>query len=514
MTSRTSLGQKSFSLLVGAWLAALLNLIAGIFVARVLGPAAVGSLSFSLGLSGLAMAVLVPGFAQAHMKRVAEGVDPGVCASTYALVKVLLYLPLFLLIVLAPGSRRFLFETETLETVFVLLFAGRVLSSFSEIFTLILVARERVIQQSTVLLTARGVRLLATLLVLVWAPEITLIAATFLLEGLVELVGAMLAVRFWLGIRLRRPSIAALRSYWEYARPLLVSVPFGMFQDSIDRVVVKQWAGLTVAGYYHVARGFWELLGALNAYPAMLLFTRMSALFAVRSPERDREARALFYSAMDKLLFVATPLGVVIWLAADPIIAVFFGTAFLPAADAVHVFVLANLVATVTNNYTQVLYAVEAHGRLVPVVPPRAALYFALLMVLVPAEPLAGWIPTLGLGAAGAALGRLFLLVFPAWLYVAWTREVAGVSFFTRSWLYVAGFTLGVASGSTAAWLLRWTGAAPVAGAPLAVVAGFAAYAVLLGALHPELPSTLRYCLDLVSPARISGFLRREIGKS
>ena len=54
MTSRTSLGQKSFSLLVGAWLAALLNLIAGIFVARVLGPAAVGSLSFSLGLSGLA----------------------------------------------------------------------------------------------------------------------------------------------------------------------------------------------------------------------------------------------------------------------------------------------------------------------------------------------------------------------------------------------------------------------------------------------------------------------------
>jgi hypothetical protein len=181
-----------------------------------------------------------------------------------------------------------------------------------------------------------------------------------------------------------------------------------------------------------------------------------------------------------------------LWLAADPIIAVFFGRPSCRCRR-VHVFVLANLVATVTNNYTQVLYAVEAHGRLVPVVPPRAALYFALLMVLVPAEPLAGWIPTLGLGAAGAALGRLFLLVFPAWMYVAWTREVAGVSFFTRSWLYVAGFTLGVASGSTAAWLLRWTGAAPVAGAPLAVVAGFAAYAVLLGALHPELPSTLRY---------------------
>ena len=514
MTPRASLGQKSLSLLVGAWLAALLNLVTGILVARVLGPAAVGSLSFSMGLSGLLMAALVPGFAQAHMKRVAEGVDAGVCASTFALIEVLLYVPALLLVVLAPGVGGVLFETPTLETVFVLLFAGRVLSSFAEVFTIILVVRERVLQRSTVLLTARGVRLVTTLLVLGWAPEIRLIAATFLLEGLVELLGAMLAMRFWLGVRLRRPTIATLRSYWEYARPLLLTVPFGMFQDSIDRVVVKQWAGLTAAGYYHVARGFWELLGSLNAYPAMLLFTRMSALFSARSPERDREARTLFYSGMDKLLFVATPLGLTIWLAADPIVTGFFGAAFLPAADAVRVFVLANLAATLTNNYTQVLYAVEAHGRLVPIVPPRAALYLILLTVLVPTERLGGWIPTLALGAVGAAIGRLFLLIFPAWMYVAWAREVAGVRFFTRSWLYVAAFAAGVASGTGAAWLTHWTGASPAFGVPVAVVAGLAAYAALLGALHPELSSTLRYCLELVSPARITGFPGGESGKS
>ena len=61
---------------------------------------------------------------------------------------------------------------------------------------------------------------------------------------------------------------------------------------------------------------------------------------------------------------------------------------------------------------------------------------------------------------------------------------------------------------------MRWMGASPAVGVPTAVVAGLAAYAALLGALHPEPSTTLRYCLDLVSPARISGFLRREIGKS
>ena len=512
--SRGSLGQKSLSLFVATWLSAAVNLVSGILVARILGPDAIGSLSFGLGLSGLMMAALVPGFSQAHMKRIAEGGDPGVCIATFALIKLVLYVPFLLLAVVAGPYRGFLFETPTLEAVFVFLFTGRALSSLAEVFTIALVVRERVVQQASVLLAARGLRLAMTLLVLVWVPDVTLIAATFALEGLVELAGATLAVRVWVGIRLRAPTYASLRSYWVYARPMLVSVPIGMLQDSVDRVVVKQWAGLTAAGYYHVARGCWELLGSLNAYPAIFLFTRMSALFAVRSPERDREATALFYSGMDKLLFVATPLGLILWFAAEPLIATVFGPAFTPATGAVRIFVLANLAATLTNNYTQVLYALEAHGRLVPVVVWRAALYLGLLAILVPTEPLFGWIPSLGLGGAGAALGRLFLLVVPAWMYVAWARELAGIGFFARSWLYLGGFAAALAVDTVTSWFVHWMAGPPTLGAPVAALAGLAAYAALLGALHPAPGEMLRYCLDLVSPARVAGFLRREIGRS
>lgn len=513
VTSRGNLGQKSLSLLVATWLSASVNLLCGILVARVLGPDAVGSLGFGVGLSGIVMAALVPGFAQAHMKRIAEGGDPGVCLGTFGLIKLALYVPFLLLAVVAGPYRGVLFETRTLETVFALLFAGRALSSFADVFTLALVAQERVVQQASVLLAARGVRLVTTLLVLVWAPDIKLIAATFAVEGLVELAGATLAVRFWVGIRLRAPTRASLRGYWDYARPMLVSVPIGMLQDSVDRVVVKQWAGLTAAGYYHVARGFWEILGSLNAYPAMFLFTRMSRLFAVRSPERDREARAFFYAGLDKLLFVATPLGLALWFVAEPLIAAVFGSAFAPAASAVRVFVLANLAATLTNNYTQVLYALEAHGRLVPLVVPRAALYLAILAVLVPAEPLLGWVPALGLGATGAALGRLFLLVFPAWMYWAWTRELAGVRCLARSWLYVGGFAAAVAAHLAVAQLASWAAVPPALAVPVGALAGFAAYGMLLGALHPAAGEMLRYCLDLVSPARVTAFLRGEIGR-
>lgn len=514
MKARGTLGRKSLSLLASTWLANAVSLACGILIARRLGPDAVGSLSFSLGLSGLVLAALLPGFAQAHLKRLAEGDDPGACMGTFGAIKLVLFAPLVAIVLAAGPYRHVLFETETLEAVFLLLLAGRLCSSLADVFTLALIARELVAKQAALLLASRGLRLLSTLAVLAWTPDLTLIAATFTLEGVVELAGGFLAVRVWAGIRLRAPTRDRVRSYWRYARPMLVSVPIGMLQDSVDRVVVKQWAGLTAAGYYHVARGAWEILGSLSAYPAMFLFTRMSALFAVRSPARDAEARVLFYSGLDKLLFVATPLGILVWTLAGPLIAVVYGPAFAPAASPVKVFVLANLAATLFNHYTQVLYALDAHGRLVPIVLPRAALYLVVLAVLVPPQPLVPGLPALGLADSGAALARLFLLVFPAWMYVAWTRALAGVGFYRRSPVYVAGFTLGVALSEVVTRLLSAPALPPALVSAAATVLGLAAHALCLAALHPGARETFAYCAELLSPARFAVFLRREIGRS
>ena len=143
MTSRGSLGQKSLSLLAATWLSTAINLLAGILIARTLGPDALGSLSFGFGVAGIVMAALVPGFTQAHMKRIAEGGDPGVCIGTFGVIKLALYAPLLPLLVATGPYRRLLFETPTLESVFVLLLAGRGRASCAAVFTIARVARER-----------------------------------------------------------------------------------------------------------------------------------------------------------------------------------------------------------------------------------------------------------------------------------------------------------------------------------------------------------------------------------
>lgn len=510
--SRGDLGRKSVSLLASTWVAGLVNLAATVLVARILGPGAVGALAFSLGLSGLALAALLPGFTQAHMKRVAEGVDVGLCITTFGAIKLALYVALAVLLIAARPWRAALFDVPALETVFLLLLGGRLASSFSEVFTLALLAREYAVEQGTVVLVSRGFRFLATVGVLAWAPDVRGVAAAHALEGLTEVtLACWLAVRR-LHPRLQLPTRASLLGYWRYARPLLVNVPLGLVQDSLDRVVVKQWVGLEAAGIYHVARGLWETLASVSAYPTMMLFTRMSRLFAARSAAAVAEAQSLFYSGVEKLLFVTVPMGLGLWFFAEPLITLLFGPGFARAALATRIFVVAAVAANTFNPYTQVLYALEAHGRLVPVVLLRFVVYLAALVVLVPGATAVGF-HGLALGERGAAVARLLLLVFPAWMYVRWTRELAGIGYYRHAGAYLGGFIVGVA-------LFEIVVRSPLAAGPTGVgtlvgaTVGFAAYAVTVRALNPVALATAAYCVHLLSPGRFLLFLRGEIDKS
>src|SRR5215470_16335660 len=84
---RRSLGQASLLLLGSTWIHSGLGLLASVLIGRILGPAAVGALALNLGLTGILMAAALPGFARAHLKRLAEGEDPGRCLGTMTTIQ-------------------------------------------------------------------------------------------------------------------------------------------------------------------------------------------------------------------------------------------------------------------------------------------------------------------------------------------------------------------------------------------------------------------------------------------
>jgi O-antigen/teichoic acid export membrane protein len=339
---------------------------------------------------------------------------------------------------------------------------------------------------------SRAARLVATLFVLAWWPDVRAVAATYALEGTLELALGAWAVYVRRGARPVRPDAETLRAYWAYARPLLVTSPIGLLQDSLDRVLVARWAGLQAAGYYQVARGLWEVLGTLNAQPFNLLFARLSQLFARRDARGDEEARRLFTSAVDKLLFLAVPAGFLLWALRAPVIGLLYGPAFLPAQGALMIFVLAAIAQAAVNPYHFVIYALEQHARFIPVVFVRFGLYLATMVVAVPM-----W------GGSGAAAVRLLLVLVPAWVFVRWTRELAGIGVERVTWVYAAGFGLLVLVSEGMRAALAGVDA-PLA-IPAAILVATAVYAGWLRLAHPGAGAHLRYARGLVWPPGWAG---------
>lgn len=484
-------------LVVATWASSAIGFLSTILIARVLGPGALGALGYGFGLIGMLSAVVLPGFSQAHTKRVAEGRDLGRCIGTMGAIQIALQALMGILFLAAwrwwPG----LIPSGVAPVLLVSLLASQILANLAGVMTGAFIGREWAVPYAGIMMTGRLARLAATVGVLLWVPDVNWVAAVYPIEGAIELLLGLWIVRVRHGAWLRPPDRQSFLDYWAYARPLLVTTPVGMLQDSLDRVLVARWAGLPAAGYYQVARGLWELLGTLNAYPFQLLFARLSQLFAVQGPENRAEARRVFASAVDKLLFLAVPVSFLVWAFRSPAIAWLYGPDFTPARDSLMIFVIAALAQAALNPYHFVIYALEEHARFVPVVLLRLAVYLVGLVVAVSL-----W------GGPGAAAVRLLLVLFPAWVFVRWTRELVGVGLQPCTWIYATGFAALIAVNEGVHVLLGSVGMPEPVALGGGAACALAAYGGWLWWAHPGTIENLRYSRDLIHLRRFAAFLR------
>jgi O-antigen/teichoic acid export membrane protein len=495
MSPRGDLGRKSVVLFAGTWIGNAFGLLSTILIARVLGPEALGILGFSTGFVGLLTAFLLPGFSQAHQKRVAEGADLGRCVGTMALLQLVVQATALVLVLAASHWGSLVIPAGVPVSVVLFVLAAQLLVNLSTSLSVAFVGREWAVAHAATQLSGSGLRFAATLAVLVWVPDIRWVAAALLVEGAAEILagGYILVVRRRVVVRL--PDRATLRSYWSYARPFLIINPIAIAQDSLDRIFVARWAGLTVAGYYQVARTLWEILGTLNAYPFQLLLSRFSRLFATGG-ERVAEARIVFASAVDRLLFLVVPAAFGLWALRQPVVTLVYGERFLPAVEPLMIFVVAALAQAAFNPYHFVLYAMDQQWRYKWIVIPRFVLYLAAMVVLVPL-----W------GGVGAASVRLLLVIVPCWVFIRWTRELAGVGFQWVTAAYLAGFAVLVAASESVRAALSSAGAPKPAAIAAGMVVAFGAYAGFLWVTHPGAAGNLRHARELVDPRRFRSFL-------
>src|SRR5262250_698242 len=415
-----------------------------------------------------------------------------------AALQLVIQLTALVLVLLASRWGSLVIPAGVPVAVVLFVLAAQLLVNLSTSLSVAFVGREWAVAHAATQLSGSALRFAAIVAVLAWAPDIRWVAAAMLVEGATEiLVGAwILVVRR--GVIVRLPDRATLRSYWSYARPFLVINPIGIAQDSLDRIFVAHWAGLTVAGYYQVARTLWEILGTINAYPFQLLLSRLSRLFASGGERATAEARGVFAAAVDRLLFLAVPAAFALWALRQPVVSLVYGDRFLPAVEPLMIFVLAALAQAAFNPYHFILYAMDQQWRFTGVVLFRFAVYLVAMVALVPL-----W------GGVGAAAVRLLLVVFPCWVFIRWTRELAGIGFQGVTVAYLAGFGILLAvNEATRVALLAGGGPGPAALAG-GMATALVAYAGVLWLTHAGTGNNLRYTRELLDPRRFWSFLAR-----
>ena len=139
----------------------------------------------------------------------------------------------------------------------------------------------------------------------------------------------------------------------------------------------------------------------------------------------------------------------------------------------------------------------DQHARFVPVVLLRLVVYLLAMVALVPV-----W------GGTGAAVVRLLLVVFPCWVFIRWTRELAGIGFQRVTVAYLAGFTVLVAVNEATRTALSSVGMALPAALACGMAVALPAYAGFLWLTHAGTRGNLRYARELADPRRFVTFLK------
>lgn len=483
-------GRRSLTVFSGQWAGYAMQLVSGVLAARLLGPDAVGLVGFSFGVIGLFMVVTALGFSHAHMKRVTEGMDIGLALGTYgALTAGLNALAAGGALLMMPFFSGVLSSSEA-KFVFVMLLLYQTASNLSQVFVQTLWGREEFVKGTLAMFSGRAVRFLAICSLLPFFRSVTALTVCYLMEACVLLVSGFVLLPS--GVRIRRPSLASLSSYWRFTRHWSLSSISGMLGESIDRVIMGAGLSLASLGQYSVARSILEAMKSLPAGVGTALFPELTR----ETSERGYGGLALRFSSIQRRFFVSvTPMAVLGAFWSPRIVSFLYGEAFRPASVVLSIFFGVFWAICLFNPATYVILASERHAIMSVAAPTAQAIYLACVW----------WsVKTLGGAALPAAAGALVIPYVVTFAFVLF-RVPFRIAPVYSPWIFRAFAGAAVMSTVIGAGALKDWGVFPMM---VLSAGGFAAYVGCLSVLGEPVVDDWRRMMALANPSELFSFLR------
>lgn len=373
------------------------------FVARYMGPYALGVIGFAMAFLGMLSFVEDLGIGTAHIKRISEGRDLGKCIGNYISLKILSNI-LFALVVLGfILMMKFVFnrnfETQQHEIIIYIFLASTLIGNFSMICTTTFSARKETAKQIFPVLFGKLVEVgLKVFVALAGLSVIMLAGANLVATILIFLAFLFLFYHY----PIRPPSMEYFKSYLSFALPVAVIVFVNSFQNNLDKVMIQFFWNSEEVGFYVGGGRIAAILGFSAVAVGTLIFPTISKY---HSEGNYIEIKRLSHSTERYVLMFLVPIGVLISIFPKDIIFLILGKRFFLSSEILVILAWAMIITAATIPYSNQILATGRTG-----LATRLSLFILgcnLLMNLFFIPRSLFGINLLGLGAVGAALATL-----------------------------------------------------------------------------------------------------------
>lgn len=378
MTTAKKIAKNTGVLVLSQIITYLFGFIYIVYVARYLGAAGYGILSFGLAFTGIFAVAVDLGLNTITTRDLSRDTKK---TSNYltnvTTIKLILSVIVFLLIAVTIN----LLDYPS-QTVMVVYFLGLyvIVAAFSQMFYAIYQAYEEMEYQSIGQVLNTALILVFTLIAIYYQADVILVSAIYLLGSMVVLLYNLI-ITYW---KFSKFHLGLEKSFWSFkireALPFGLTSIYGTIYTYIDSVMLSLMQGDVVVGWYSAAYRLILIVLYLPGIINQAIFPVMSK-FYISSDDILRKVQEKFFKYM---LILGFPIGVGTTVLSNKIILLIFGAGFLPS-----IFALQVLIWTIVITFCGAAFVklFEASGRqmvITKVTGVGVAVNIVLNLILIP----------------------------------------------------------------------------------------------------------------------------------
>ena len=362
------------------------------------------------------MFIISPGTNTAHIKRISEGKDIGVCVGTYLTMKVIFTI-LFLAVVLTCifGWESILnqgFESPQHRVAIFILMFNFVITSFNGVLISTFEAKKEVAKVQIGMLLSTLARLATVMIVVSFGLGIYGLAVTWNISILTYFTASLIMFK---GYPIKRPSWILAKDYMKFSLPLLFTTLAWQLAFTTDRVMIQYFWHAEDVGHYFAA---WRITAFITLFSVAVQKLVFPTISEYHCKNKMGYIRELTWTAEKYIALFITPMCFFLAFFPRDVIGTMLSDKFLPAAPILCIFTIFSFLAAINIPYASQLPGTNKPGLAAALGIPRSILNILLNLLLIPTSI---WgFRLAGLKGTGAAIATAISMA----LYFVATRIV------------------------------------------------------------------------------------------